>query len=213
MILGTFNGASIISVPWDTLPRIQGPSSIEWNPQEVVATAASPFTGQTQVYDWQTSWWEAQVSFPSMNRYSADALSSFLLECRGQSNVFSLGDPKAAIPKGVASGSPVVNGAGQSGYFLATRGWTPSITSILLTGDFLQVGYRLYKVLDSVNSDSSGDASIHVWPNLRDLPADGTQIITRNCKGLFRLSANSGNKWSTNPGTYGFTGFSIREAI
>lgn len=212
-IIGSFNGTNIIGLPCDVLSGVTHPSSIEWDAQEVVSTSISPFTGQVQVYDFQNSWWEAQVSFPPMNRNAIDAWSSFILECRGQSNFFQLGDPKATTPKGTPSGGPVVSGAGQTGYNLVTRGWTINRTNLLMYGDFLQVGYRLYKVMDNVNSDGSGNATIHLWPNLRDQPVDGLALVTSNCKGLFRLKNNSGNKWSTNAGNYGMSGFAIREAI
>jgi hypothetical protein len=213
VILATFNGANVIALPCDTLPGVTAPATIEWDAQEAVAASVSPFTGQTQTYDWQNSWWEGHVSLPPMSRYASDAWSSFILECRGQSNTFSLGDPKAVLPKGPALGSPVVSGAAQTGYSLITRGWSPSIISNLLPGDYIQIGYRMYKILVAANSDSSGDATLSIWPNLRDQPADGTVIKTKNCKCLFRLKANNGNKFSTNPGSYGFTGFAIKEAI
>lgn len=212
-IIGTFNGATVFALPSDSMPNVTAPSSIEWNPHEVVSTNVSPFDGTTQVYDWQASWWEGTVSFPPMDRWSADAWSSLILACRGPFNTFLIGDPRAVLPKGSAMGAPVVNGAIQTGYTLSTRGWTASQSNALLIGDFVQVGYRLYKITAVANSDSSGHATLNVWPNLRDLPADGTTVITRNCKGLFRLAQTTGNKWSTNPAVYGFTGLQIREAI
>jgi hypothetical protein len=148
-----------------------------------------------------------------MRRFSEDMWQAFILQCRGQSNAFMLGDPKAAVPKGPALGTPLVSGAAQTGYSLVTRGWAHSVTSNLLPGDNIQIGYRLYKVLNPVNSDSSGDATLAIWPPLRDLPADGTTIQTRACKGLMRLKQNSGNKFSVNPGNYGVAGFAIREAF
>lgn len=213
MIIGTFNSMNIVALPCDSVPGVTAPSSIEWDTQEAVAANVSPFTGATQTYDWQASWLEGQVSFPAMSRYSYDAWSAFVAECRGQLNCFQLGDPKAVYPKGSALGSPVVNGAAQTGYSLVTRGWTANSTGLLLFGDYIQIEYRLYRVLDNVTSDGSGNATISVWPNLRDQPADGTAIITRNCKGLFRLAANSGNKFSVNATSYGSAGFKIREAI
>jgi len=93
--------------------------------------------------------------------------------------------------------------------FNASNGTQP----MLMTGDYLQIGYRLYRVLQNVYADAFGNASISLWPNLRDQPADGTAIVTRNCKGLFRLASNSGNKFSVNPGAYGLSGFQIREAL
>jgi hypothetical protein len=59
-ILGTFNGFNLVALPCDTAPGVQHPSSIEWDMQEVVSVNRSPFTGQTQTYDLQNSWWEDQ---------------------------------------------------------------------------------------------------------------------------------------------------------
>jgi hypothetical protein len=124
-----------------------------------------------------------------------------------------IGDPKARLPKGCALGTPVVNGSNQSGYSIVTRGWQPNTRSILMFGDFIQIGYRLYKLTDTVDADGDGDATLPIWPPLREQPPDGSGIITRNCKGLFRLKNANGNKHSTNVGTYGFSGFAIREAL
>ena len=206
-------GFNLVGLPSDVYPGVTHVSSIEWDSQEAVSSNASPFTGQTQVYDWQTSWLEGHLNFPPMRRYDADMWTAFIRNLRGVSNAFMIGDPKAALPKGAAIGAPVVNGAGQTGYSLLTRGWAASVISLLLPGDYIQIGYRMYSVTAAVNSSATGAAIIPIWPNLRDVPADGTVIVTRGCKGLFQLKKNNGNKNSVNPGNYGFTGLDIREAI
>ncbi|UWZ84659.1 hypothetical protein [Occallatibacter riparius] len=212
----TFNGANVIALPCDVVPRVTAPSSIEWDDHEAVSASVSPFDASTQTYDWMQSWWEGQVSFPPMDRWSHDAWKAFLRACRGPLNVFMLGDPKAKRPKGAAAfkaGTPVVNGSGQTGYTLSTRGWTASIKSMLQFHDYIQIGNRLYSVMDVVDVASDGTATLPIWPPLRDLPADGAAIITHNCRGMFRLVNNSGNKDSVNVGNYGLSGFAIREAI
>jgi hypothetical protein len=73
---------------------------------------------------------------------------------------------------------------------LNTRGWTPSVYGLLLPGDYLQVGYRLYMATAVVNADSNGNAKISIWPSLRETPADGATVSLVNCQGVFRLSAN-----------------------
>ena len=124
-----------------------------------------------------------------------------------------IGDPKAKVPKGAPAGVPVVAGAAQTGYALATRGWMANKYRLMLPGDFIQIGYRFYKLRDQVDSNGAGNATLTIWPNLRDLPADGAAIQLTHCKGLFRLKNASGNKSSTNVGNYGVSGFAIREAI
>lgn len=222
-ILGTFNGANIIALPSDTMPNVVHPSSIEFDPQEKVTQNVSIYTGQAQTYDLMNSLWTGTMSLPPMHRYDADAWQSFILACRGMVNCFLLGDPTAVLPKGIASGSPVVSGNGQTGYSLVTGGWTASVTNILRAGDYIQIGSvstlssgyapRLYRLTDNATSDGSGHATLSIWPNLRDLPPDGATIITRNCVGLMRLAGNQGNTYSSTPGMYGVTGLKFREAI
>ena len=223
MILGNWNNSSIIGLPCDTLPNVVHPSSIEFDPVEKVEQSTSIYTGQAQTYDLMNSLWTGTISLPPMHRYDADAWQSFILACRGMLNCFLLGDPTAALPKGPATGTPVVAGAGQTGYSLSTRGWVASVTGILRTGDYIQIGSlttlgsgyapRLYRLTADATSTNTGTATLSIWPNLRDLPADGTAIITRNCKGLMRLSQNQGNSYSSTPGSYGVNGLKFREAI
>jgi len=221
-VIGTFNGQNIIGLPCDTVDAVH-PSSIEFDPIEKVEQNESIYTGQTQTYDLMTSLWSGTISLPPMYRADADAWQSFILSLRGMSNYFLLGDPTAATPRGPATGTPVVSGAGQTGYSLNTRGWTPSTSAILQAGDYIQVGSlstlsagyapRLYRLTANAATDATGDATLSIWPNLRDLPADGTAIITTSCVGMMRLAQNQGNSYSSNPGSYGVNGIRFREAI
>jgi len=211
-IIGTFGNANIISTPWTSDSAVLSPLSIEFDQNEVVAINQSPFTAQTQTYDWAMSYWRGTVSFPPMYRYSADQINSFIMALRGPINAFYLGDPRSAEPKGTPSGTPVVNSGGQTGYTVYTNGWTASTGNLLLSGDYIQIGVRLYRVTDTVNSDDTGTAAISIWPNLRDQPAANTSVITSNAQGLFRLSTTS-NKTSVNAKDYGITALSIIEFI
>ena len=216
-IIATYNGLSIIQMP----SGIASITSVEWAPMEMVASVTSPTTGQQVTYDWQQSYWQGTLSFPPMIRAYADQWASFLLELRGGVNAFLFGDPKAATPKGTPQGTPVVNGAGQGSYgtgvsiyTVSTRGWKASTSNLLQTGDYIQIGYRLYRVLDAVSSDANGQATVNIWPNLRDAPADGTAIITSNCAGLFRLASPTGQSYSSTIAHLdGINAIKIREAI
>ena len=194
--------------------------SIDWDPQEIVASTTDTYTGQQQTFDWQASYWAGTLSFPPMHRLDGDAWASFILSLRGPLNAFLFGDPKAATPKGSPAGSPVVSGAGQGVfgtgvnlYQVVTRGWPASQSNLLQTGDYISIFPRLYRVTAPVSSDASGNATISIWPNLRDAPADGTTIQTSGCQGLFRLVQAKGNSFSTSLKGYGLTGIKIREAI
>jgi hypothetical protein len=49
-----------------------------------------------------------------------------------------------------------------------------------------------------VNSDANGDATIQIWPSLREAPAAGDPVVLKQPRGLFRLAKND-RGWSASP--------------
>jgi hypothetical protein len=204
----TFNGWNIVPTP--TAPS--APASMEFMAEDTVAVSISPFTGQQQVQDWQASFLEASVSLPPLTHIQAQAWIAFLLSLHGQANTFQLGDPLAVSPQGNANGTPLVDGAGQTGYTLNLRGWANGAQFVLMPGDWIQIGYRLYRTIYCPYADDTGRLALSIWPQLRESPPDGAVVILNNTKGLWRLQQNQ-RKWSiTAARVYGIQ-FDIREAI
>jgi hypothetical protein len=204
----TFNGWDIVPMP----ATPSAPATVEFTAMDTVAVSVSPFTGQQQVQDWQASWLEASISMPALTHAQAQQWIAFLMSLRGQAKVFQLGDPLAVSPRGSRLGTPLVDGAGQTGYLLATKGWTANAVGVLLPGDWIQIGYRIYRTLAVATADGTGKLVLSIWPQLRESPADGDAITLTNTKGLWRLAANA-RKWSvTASRMYGME-FDIREAL
>jgi len=162
--------------------------------RNIVGISTSPFTGQQQVYKHQGEWWEAEMSFPPMKPENAEQVATFLLKLSGMFGTFLMGDPINKSPRGVGTGTPLVKGAGQVGNELVTDGWTINTPNILKAGDWIQLGAggtsRLHKVLDNVNSDATGTATLTLFPSLRSSPNDNAAIVTNDTVGLWRLSTN-----------------------
>ena len=182
----------------------------------VVGISSSPFTGQQQVYKHQGEWWEAEVTLPPMKRATAEQVTAFLIKMKGRYGTFLLGDPANTSPRGVGTGTPLVYGADQTGSSLITDGWTVSTTGILKAGDWIQLGSgsttTLHKVLDDVNSDASGIATLEIFPSLRSSPADNAQITKSSPKGIWRLASNE-MAWNIDEASvYGIT-FACVEAL
>lgn len=175
-----------ISYPLN-LPSTPSFSRLVLTARTAVSVLQSPYTFQTQVQEHQGQIWLADFVLPAMSRDRAEAWAAFLMALNGPVGTFFLGDPLATTPRGAATGTPLVNGASQTGKSIITDGWNPSVTGILLGGDFIQIGNRLHKVMQDVNSDGSGNATIDIFPRLRESPGDNQAIITQNCKGLFRI--------------------------
>jgi len=178
------------------MPTAPAPAEIELGMSDSVAVVESPFTKVQQVQPWPgADFWDATITLPPLTKAQAWAWEGFLAELRGKANVFQLGDPRASGgPQGHVAGAPVVATSGTANLpattSLVTRGWAANAFRLLLPGDQFQVGYRLYRVCEVVNSDSGGNATLIIWPSLRETPIDGTQIVLAAPKGLFRLANN-----------------------
>jgi hypothetical protein len=135
-----------------------------------------------------------------------------MAQAQGMNAVFYFGDGLGAQPQGSAQGPGVTSGSFQAPFQLATKGWTPGQFALLSPGDWIQIGWRLYKVLDQISSDGAGNASFAIWPQIREIPPNGTAIVTTNAQGLFCMKSNVLKYSVSYLRTYGLS-FEIREAI
>ena len=184
------------------LPALTVPlRSVQWNFEDSVAQSPRSFTGQMQTQEWPgADMLSGTATFPPLTQVQADQVIAFLMGLRGLTNGFQLGDPLKTTPRGSASGAPLVDNTQNNGnpamsQQIGTKGWTASATGVLLSGDWIQVGWRMHRVLYDVTADSSGKAVIAIWPSLREVPTDGDTILTSNCQGLMRLAENK-RSWS-----------------
>lgn len=104
--------------------------------------------------------------------------------------IFDIAHRMFLAPKGVGTGTPLVNGASQTGASLVTDGWTVSQTGILLAGDILVwAGSTVVRdVTADVNSNGSGQATIPVSPPIfaGGSPADNAALTVSGV--LFRAT-------------------------
>jgi hypothetical protein len=177
------------------LPTVTGIAQITLTARNSVAVTSSPFTFKQQILQHQGSRWEATITLPPMQRANAETWISFLISLYGQYGTFLLGDPIGATARGSAAttpGTPLVNGASQTGNTLNIDGAPNSATGYLKAGDYIQLGSastsQLYKVLADANSNGSGEVSVDIWPALRSSPTDNSTVVVSSAKGLFRLT-------------------------
>lgn len=200
-----------------SLPSQLAFSRVTFRARSAVGVSQSPFTFAQQVYAHQGDLWEADLELPPMTRAYAEDWLAFLLALNGREGTFLLGDTLYTTPRGIATGTPLVKGASQTGRTLITDGWTISTTGILKAGDWFQLGTgsssRLHKVVQDADANGAGEATLEIWPRLRSSPADNAALTTAAPKGLFRLASNV-RAWSLDVGQLisGFS-FSAVEAI
>jgi len=161
----------------------------------------SPFTFQTQQYNWPGQAWMGSVECPPMTRAAAEEVIGFLLAA--QRGTFYFQDYANTTRRGNVTGTLTVSSATANTSTLGISG----ATGTFAVGDWLQISTSLYKVVQ-VNSSSSVD----LFPVLRSSYAGGTAITYSNAKGVFRL-AEPRTEWSIELASiYGIT-FSIAEDV
>jgi hypothetical protein len=200
-------------------PTVTGVAAVTLRGVNAVAISESPFTFKQQVIAHQGQRWEAEITLPPQKRATAETWAAFLMSLQGSRGTFLMGDPNAATARGSASttaGTPVVNGASQTGQSLTVDGLPASATGYLLAGDYIQLGggssATLHKVLQNVDSNALGQATIELWPYVRTSPADGATILVSNAQGVFRLTNNQAD-WSIDSASVYGISFAAVEAV
>jgi hypothetical protein len=163
----------------------------------------SPFTLQTQQYNWPGQAWLGSVDCPPMKRADAETVIAFLLAA--QRGTFYFQDYANTAPRGTITGTLDVATATANGTTLTytNAGGSGSFA----VGDWLQISTSLYKVVQ-VNSATSVD----LFPALRKSYAGGTDIFYTNAKGVFRLASPSA-EWAIGEASIYGVGFAIIEDV
>lgn len=155
-----------------------------------VQTSAFSFARQVQVFSGQG--WSVELDFIDMTREEASILEAFLLSLRGRAGRFRIGDPFHSLPLGVSKGKPALLLEAVVGEeVIHTAGWIPNVLGQLKANDKIQIGDAFYSVLQDVNSDANGYASVSIAPSIRSAHAINSPIITRNARGVFSLVDDS----------------------
>lgn len=170
-------------------------TDVEVECEQSVAVRTNAFSYKQEVQIFSGERWSMSVNFKPLKPACASKLESFLLKLRGQAGTFRFGDPYHSCPQGRAIGTPVVSSATAGSQTVETSGWLVNTRNQLIAGDYIQIGERLYRVLDDVDSDVSGNATITIKPSLRESYTAGEEVVTINPTGLFRLS-DSNNRFS-----------------
>ena len=200
------------------LPATNTIRSIELRTVNAVAYSRSPFTFAGQAHEYAGKMWQADITLKPMRRSDAEKWITWLMSLKGQLGTFYLNDPLGCTPLGSARNSDTVtiNGSTTSGNTLDIQSAPLSTTDFLKAGDYMQIGSgtsrQLFKVLQDVDTDASGTATVDVWPNVRTSIADNSPITFESAKGVFRLASNE-TSWSVNEASiYGIT-FGAVEAV
>lgn len=181
---------------WPTLSTLARVQQFEFGLRSNTQTHTSPLSNAVQTLELPAPRWIVSFSLENIQEDDAAVMQAWFAQMRGQSGRFYLHNMARQRPRGVATGTPLVNGASQTGVTLATDGWTPSQTGILKAGDFFGVNGELKMCVADCDSNGSGQATITFEPPLRASPADNAAITTTRPTATFKLDDDT-SKWRT----------------
>lgn len=125
----------------------------------------------------------AQLEWRNRTRTEMAAIIAFVEQQRGQYGNFLLALPGYTAPLGSWVGSPVVDGASQTGYTLNLRGFTATQTGVAKAGDLIRIGatdLKVYRIAADADSDGAGLATVTLVQALMASPADAAAITSSN---------------------------------
>jgi hypothetical protein len=163
-----------------------------------VGESRSPSTGTRQVFQWPGEWLTASVELPQMTAANARAWIAFLAVLRGKSGTLQLADSSQIVPRGSVACVGVQPLFASSDAAGATQihlsGFVPGAVLVLRSGDWFNFNdgtqTRLHMVLLDANADSSGNATVSIFPRLRAATIAGNPIFTWQAYGVFALASN-----------------------
>ena len=164
-------------------------------------------SGRRQARQTHGQFFKMTASFPPMTRAEFAPINAFITKQRGQYESFQVVPPVVNAGLGSPAGTPLVNGASQTGRTIVTDGWNNSIT-IFKAADYLKFSNhdKVYTVTADASSDGSGDSTISIEPALITAPADDSAVTYTSVP--FTVALRSGVQ-EFDTGTSGLFSFEV----
>ena len=136
----------------------------------------SPYNQVEEIWEEPGDKWHVSIQYNLLlTQTEGRDLRAFLHKLRGQSGRFYLHD-YSHQNRGNLTGA-VVDGANQYGLALDVRN-LPVNTRVAFVGDRFQLGRRLHELVDDATTDAQGKTRLVFVPEILDVPADGTALVT-----------------------------------
>lgn len=161
---------------------IRNPSSFGRTRITPGAAMQSPLTGAIQTASREGARWSLRCEWVVWGAQRAE-LEALLSRLNGMEHRLALPMFDQAN-RGTWSGTPVVDGAGQTGGTLNIRGGSGSETNYARAGDFFRYDNCVRMVMADADS-TLGDATLEIWPPIRTSPADGASIVHAAPEGVY----------------------------
>ena len=197
-------------------PAIRNPSEVSWRLRARTQTHTSPFDGTVQTLAMPGARWEATLTWRTLPPADYRLLEAFLASMGGMAGRFWYG-PVHAPRRATGGGSPVINGASQTGATMSMRGFSANAQAFL-AGDWFSYTdtgnrRRLHQVTADVTANGSGVASVPIAPAIRRAGADGAAVTIASPTGTFMLASDDAGEIQVRAPLLGAVSISIVEAL
>lgn len=138
----------------------------------------SVFTRAAQTITRPGTHWQIDAQWSNLWEGSRADLVGFFARLNGREHRVSLPvfNYTTVSRRGTYQGSPVVDGASQTGATLDIRGATATVTDWARAGDYIQVGNQLFMVTADTDTNGAGEASLPIIPKIRSSFIDGLAV-------------------------------------
>jgi hypothetical protein len=150
-------------------------SSLTWEDNTVVFE--SPISNSIRTVERAGGRWVlsiVMIGLANRPQNKIQTIEAFAFKLNGRVNRAIVPDP-GYVRTGPGGGTPVVSGAGQTGYSLVTSGW-PNSTTVLYAGDRIGVSNQMIPIASNVTSNGSGVATITLCHPIRTAPTNGSAV-------------------------------------
>ena len=138
-------------------------------------------SGRRQARQIGGQYWKITATFAPLTRAQFQPIYAFIMSQRGRFESFSLSLPVIKSGLGTPTGTPLVNGASQTGRSVVTDGWNND-TVVFKAGDFVKFSGndKVYMITSDIQSNGSGQATLAIEPALVASPANDEAVVAEN---------------------------------
>lgn len=148
--------------------------------------------------------WTFNLSYPpSLSRDQFMPIMGFLMAQQGRFESFTFVSEDLKTPRGDAAGTPLVNGASQTGLSLITNGWTNNVLQMKVGDIFTLAGHaKVYMVTADGTSNGTGDLTLSISPPLLESPSDSEALLVSGVAFTMQLETDKFSYNVTGPTLY-----------
>ncbi len=196
------------------------PKFVNISPAANTALSGSSLIASAQTLDRGGMKWKAVYTYTNMRTADRAELMSLMTELEGQAHRLRV--PVYDNPKqGAYGGTPLVDGASQTGYSINLKGCSNSVTDWIKRGDYFSIDvngeHELKMATADATSGGTGLITVSFKPKLRASPLNNAAVFVEDGvlskpRGIFVLESPEPD-WSSVPGKRSTFVFSMIEDV